>query len=194
VVTIPRALRLVAVGVVLALVAAVVGVEVYAANAEAIAFGNAWVVQGAEETDEPSADGAGRTTYHFRFAERREARWGVEVRNALRVPLRILGRHAFPVASVVGDDRLYLPVDDSFGVEDDQVRPFASVDLGPGERVFLVMAQRFIDCKTARQSYSAGTAVGPGLLLDIEVLGLERVVLVDLPFDVFFDAPLESDC
>lgn len=181
-------------GALLLVLALVAAVGVYASVADPLGPGTGGVVAGGLQAEDP--DETGRFRYDFRFVPREPIRWGIDVRNPLLVPVTIRGLHADAELppTLVTDLTLHLLATDSMGVEPDQLRPFAPIEVAPGEEVFLAMSERFTDCALAHERWIPGSAlIRQELWLEVGVMGLPRLARVPLPFDLAYDAP-DGEC
>lgn len=176
--------------VVLALVAAA---GVYATATDPLEYGGGGVVAAGEQAEHP--DAMARFRYDFRFVPLGPIRWGIDVRNAMLVPVTIRGLHADAdlQSTLVTDPTLHLVAGNVMQVE--ALRPFAPVALEPGEAAFLAMTEHFIGCARAQERWIAGSAlVRQDLWFEVSVVGLPRLARVPLPFDLAYDAPDGEGC
>jgi hypothetical protein len=146
-----------------------------------------------EQSEQP--DAMARFSYDFRFVPLGPIRWGIDVRNAMLVPVTIHGLDAdtdLP-STLVTDPTLHLVAGNVMQVE--ALRPFVSVELAPGEVVFLAVTEQFTDCATAQEWWSAGSAlVRQDVEFEVSVMGVPRRARVPLPFDLAYDTPGDAGC
>jgi len=179
---------------------AIVAALAYAWTSEPLEAGNIGAAMGPpESTSTPTEGSDGQlpgTVISF-VASGRVA-MGVEVRNALLVPITITGLapDAFPSDALFLDAQPYLLLDPNrFDVSADALRPFQPVTLAGGESVFIAVAGHFPDCQTAVGHTSPGSSVGyEDIPLSVEVLGVTRSVEVRLMETVQLQAPAVRVC
>ncbi len=173
--------------------AVVAAAGVYATALDPLEYGGGGVVAAGVQADEP--DEMARFRYDFRFVPRGPIRWGIDVRNAMLVPVTIRGLHADAdlQSTLVTDPTLHLVTGNAMQVE--ALRPFAPVELAPGEGVFLAVTEHFTDCAAAQERWIAGSAlVRQDLWFEVSVIGFSRLARVPLPFDLAYDAPGGEGC
>lgn len=190
-----RTIRTAGIPLALAILGAVGIAGAYAATAEPLVFHGSWAGPGGDAT--PVEDAPDRQRYSLPFVAGGRIAWGVEIRNTLLVPVTIRGLQAFAgdLAPLATAEELHLLRTDFVSVAPDDLRPFASLELAPGQAVFLAITAQFVDCASARQHWSPGSAlVQDDLRLDVGVLGLPRLARVALPFSLRFQAPDETGC
>jgi hypothetical protein len=166
---------------------------VYAASVDPLEPGAGGVVLGEVQTDDPGA--TGRFRHGIRFVPLGPVRWGFGVRNPLLVPVTIRGLDADADlhSTLVTDTTLHL-VDGEI-MAPDRLRPFAPIQLGPGEEVFLAVSEHFTDCAWAQERWIAGSAlIRQDIVFEVDVLGIPRFAHVPLPFELSYAAPEEEAC
>jgi hypothetical protein len=185
-----RAVLLVAGLVTVAVVTVAVVGGVYLAQAAPLELGNAW--NPPPIARDIGVGYEGRKQYQVAFDEDAEITWGVEVRNPLAVPVTIRAiQPAFDdIVPLVTGEELWLTQDGAASIEPDDLRPFEPVELAPGERVFLVVRERFASCEAARAAWvPGGGVVRSTLRLEVAPLGVPRTIDLELPFDVLYSSP-----
>jgi hypothetical protein len=179
--------------VVVVLVIAVAGAA-YVTQSAPLEVGSSWAAPPAAR--DIGVGYEGRKQFQVAFDEDAEIVWGVEVRNPLAVPVTVRGlRPAFDdiVPLVTGEELLLGRVGEA-SLEPGDLRAFEPVDLGPGERAFLVVREGYAVCEEARAAWAPGGGVVRSTLpLEVAVLAIQRSIDLELPFDVLYSSP-PGDC